>query len=163
MAETLFTIGIVCLAFAGVGLILTAFLFIKLRIPSVIAELTGKTAKDAIKRMRAESNLREHGGRSLQSIMDASGKDNLPNSPKGTGNASNGSLLLPTERKYNLARTETGLLKQKSGLLNNNIQEAYAEQNSQYQVSVLQQDEDVSEEITERETAPLPLPPIRKE
>ena len=162
MAETLFTIGVVCLILAGVGLILTVFLFIKLRIPAVIAELTGKTAIDAIYRMRTESNLREHGGRSLQSILDGVDTGDSSQHPGKNGKSAKGNYSLPTEKKYNLARTETGLLRQRSGLLSNNAYETYTGKNSQYQVSATRNDADVSDRITERETAPMPLPPTKQ-
>jgi len=163
MAETLYTIGIVCLIIAGIGLIFTISLFVRLRIPDVIAELTGKTAIEAIKRIRAENNLREHGGRSLQSILDGAETANSSHHVEKNGKSTKGNPSLPTEKKYNLARTETGLLRQRSGLLNSNTQGAYAEKSSQYQVSASRHDTDAPDEITERETAPISFPPDQTE
>jgi len=155
MAETLFTLGIVCMLASGVGLICTVFLFFRLRIRSVIAEFTGKTARDAIRRIRTESTLREHGGRSLQSIIDAYTKDSSSDSPEGVGNTSSGNSQFLPEKKYNLARTETGLLRLRSGLLSNNDQGEYAELSPQYQITATQRHEEISDEITEKETARL--------
>jgi len=163
MAETLFTIGIVCLSIAGVGLIFTVVLFVKLRIPSVVGELTGKTAKDAIKRIRTENNLREHGGRSLQSILDGVKTDSSQHHPEKNGKSTKGNPSVPTEKKYNLARTETGLLRQRSELLRNKTQETYVEQSSLFQIPAAQFNADVLDEITERETAPISFPSTKTE
>lgn len=48
-------ISIVCFSAAGVALLLAVFLFIKFRIISVIGDLTGKTARKSIEKMREEN------------------------------------------------------------------------------------------------------------
>ncbi len=48
-------ISIVCFSVAGVSLLLAVFLFIKFRIISVIGDLTGKTARKSIEKMREEN------------------------------------------------------------------------------------------------------------
>lgn len=48
-------ISIVCFSAAGAALLLAVFLFIKFRIISVIGDLTGKTARKSIQKMREEN------------------------------------------------------------------------------------------------------------
>lgn len=53
MAETLSTLSIISFVLAGVGFILAVFFWFFFKIPSVIGDLTGKTAKKSIAKMRA--------------------------------------------------------------------------------------------------------------
>ncbi len=48
-------ISIVCFSIAGVSLLLALFLFFKFKIISVIGDLTGKTARKSIEKMREEN------------------------------------------------------------------------------------------------------------
>ena len=52
-ATTWFVIAIVGFSLAGAALIAAVLLFLKLNIPAVIADLTGKTANNEIKAIRA--------------------------------------------------------------------------------------------------------------
>ena len=57
-------VSIVCFSIAGVSLLLALFLFFKFKIISVIGDLTGKTARKSIEKMREEnekSGVRPHG------------------------------------------------------------------------------------------------------
>ena len=69
MPQVLFIIGMVALLLAFVALVVTLMLFIRLKIPAVIGELTGQTATAEIARIRAEGISRQAKGRSLQSII----------------------------------------------------------------------------------------------
>ncbi len=57
-------ISIVCFSVAGVSLLLALFLFFKFKIISVIGDLTGKTARKSIEKMREaneKSGVKSHG------------------------------------------------------------------------------------------------------
>lgn len=60
MAETLSFISIIAFVAAAICLVVTIIIFIKFKIPSVIGDLSGKTARKSIEQMR-ESN--EQSGR----------------------------------------------------------------------------------------------------
>jgi hypothetical protein len=75
MADTFLTFGIVCLSLAAISLVATTILFFKLRIAEIAAELSGKTATEAIAKMRQEGSSRKHKGKSLQSILDKTGTE----------------------------------------------------------------------------------------
>ena len=148
MADTLFTFGIVCLILAGVGLICTVILYVKLKIRPLIAELTGKAARKAIIRIRREGNLREHGGRSLLSIISSS---------EG-GDVSGNSTQLP-EKKYNLARTEAGLVRQRSGILASSMPDDYKKAVSEVLDMNSEQNTGLLVDISEQDTGELsPFP-----
>ena len=51
-ATAWFIIAIVCFSLAGIALIASVFMFIKMRIPAVIGDLTGRTVAREIKAMR---------------------------------------------------------------------------------------------------------------
>lgn len=53
MAETLSTLSIISFAIAGVCLVLAAFFWFFFKIPIVIGDLTGRTARKSIAKMRA--------------------------------------------------------------------------------------------------------------
>lgn len=53
MAETLSTLSIISFIIAGVCLVLSAFLWIFFKIPTVIGDLSGRNARKSIARMRA--------------------------------------------------------------------------------------------------------------
>ncbi len=53
MAETLSTLSIISFAIAGVCLVLAIFFWIFFNIPTVIGDLSGRTARKSIARMRA--------------------------------------------------------------------------------------------------------------
>ena len=144
MADTLFTMGIVCLILAVVGLICTIILYVKLKIRPLIAELTGRAARNAIARIRREGNLREHGSRSLLSIISSS---------EG-GDATGSSSQFP-EKRYNLARTEAGLVRQRSGLLTSNMPEEIKMQTSYVPNMDSELNTGLLEDISEQETGLL--------
>lgn len=52
MAETLSTLSIIFFAVAGVCLIIAVFLFVYFKIPSVVGDLSGRTARKSIAKMR---------------------------------------------------------------------------------------------------------------
>ncbi len=59
-ATTWFVIAIVGFSLAGAALIAAVLLFLKLNIPAVIADLTGKTANNEIKAIRAANEANAH-------------------------------------------------------------------------------------------------------
>ena len=52
MAETLSMISIIAFVLAGICLVATIILFIYFKIPSIIGDLSGKTARKSIEQMR---------------------------------------------------------------------------------------------------------------
>jgi hypothetical protein len=77
MPQTLMSISVTSFTLSVVAAITALVLFFRLRIKSVIGELTGKTATAEIARIRAEGISRQAKGRSLQSII---GQENGSNS-----------------------------------------------------------------------------------
>jgi len=55
MAQTLSTISTVSFILAAVCFVLAVYLFIRFRIPEVVGDLSGKTARKSIEAMRAQS------------------------------------------------------------------------------------------------------------
>ncbi len=55
MAETLSTFSIISFVVAGVGLVLAIFFWFFFKIPTVIGDLSGRTARKSIAKMRAEN------------------------------------------------------------------------------------------------------------
>ena len=53
MAEILFTVSLVSFIVSGVAFVATAFCWFKFKIPQVVGDLSGRTAKKSIERMRA--------------------------------------------------------------------------------------------------------------
>jgi hypothetical protein len=114
MAELFFTLGVVCFVLAGIGLVITTILFFKLDVRALIAELSGKTATDAIAQIRKEGSSKQHKGRSLQSILDDTGapSTNVPNG--NTVDAERPTTLISeTDIDSNqISESETSLLKE---------------------------------------------------
>lgn len=71
MADTLSIISLVSFIIAGVCLVLAVFFWFNFRIPRVIGDLTGRTARKSIAKMRASNE--ESGGKSFRpSAVNAS-------------------------------------------------------------------------------------------
>ena len=73
MNALLFTVAVACFVLAGIGLVGSAILFKTLRIWDVFGELSGRTANNAIAKLREQGNFKAHRGRSLQSIIYGTG------------------------------------------------------------------------------------------
>jgi len=128
MADVLLTLAVVCFVLAVLAIICTIVLFFRLDIRAVIAELSGKTATEAIARIREEGTLRQHGGRTLQSIMDAgptgasAASGTVSETVSETASEMKTGLLVPeqkTELLVAASEQKTGLLaaEQKTELL----------------------------------------------
>ena len=90
-------ISIVCFSVAGASLLLALFLFFKFRIISVIGDLTGKTAKKSIEKMReenAKSGVKSHrptpAGKSRGPITKPMDDYKLSNKPEILGSRPSG-------------------------------------------------------------------------
>lgn len=113
MAETLSTLSIISFALAVVFLVLAVFFWFFFNIPAVIGDLTGRTARKSIARMRAEN---EKSGKKVH-------KESKTNMARGkvTGamakNQETGLLVENHAKAVNAE--ETGLLSEEAtGLLN---------------------------------------------
>ena len=104
MAELLVKISYIAFAGAAAGLILAIILFIKLKIPMVIGDLSGKNAQKAIQKMR-ETNSRK-GNQSFRT-----GKKNEERG-KLTKKISHKKKEDVKEHLTEAIRSETGLLKE---------------------------------------------------
>lgn len=78
MAETLSTLSIISFAVAGVFLVLAVFLWFFLKIPSVIGDLSGKTARKSIAKMRAVNEKSGAGGNGMQRKTAGSAPRQVP-------------------------------------------------------------------------------------
>ena len=174
MAEFLLTFGIVCFVLAGLGLVATGILFFKLDIRTVIAELTGKTATEAIAKIRAESPMYQHRGRSLQNILDGSDTDGslfsidklkigsadapLPAATKTAGTtraytdpSEQRTGLLTDRARKNLATSASAMAsEQQTGLLAD-----FAERQTELLSDSAEQQTELLENTTEQETSLL--------
>ena len=85
MAETLSLLSIISFAIAGVCLVLAVFLWFFFKIPSVIGDLSGKTARKSIAKMRVanekngiksykESKINADRGKLTDTIPESSGR-----------------------------------------------------------------------------------------
>lgn len=97
MAETLSTLSIISFIIAGVCLVLAIFLWIFFRIPSVIGDLTGRTARKSIAKMRSANE--KTGNKNYQTSKTNAERGKLTDTMSGIGS-----------KKEDLERPETGLL-----------------------------------------------------
>ena len=102
MAETLSILSIVSFAVAGVCLVLAVFFWIFFKIPTVIGDLTGRTARKSIAKMRAANE--KSGAKSY--------KVSKTNSERGklTGTMPDSEKLSRKKKAQDGQRPETGLL-----------------------------------------------------
>lgn len=114
MAETLSTLSIISFIIAGVCLVLAIFLWIFFRIPSVIGDLTGRTARKSIAKMRSTNEKTGNKNYKTSKINVRRGK--LTDTMNGI-NSKNDSLkifetgLLSENKVEQLDIKETGVLK----------------------------------------------------
>lgn len=84
MADILSTISLVSFIIAGICLVLAVFFWINFRIPRVIGDLSGRTARKSIAKMRASNE--ESGGKSFRpsatNVNRGKLTDTMPNSSK---------------------------------------------------------------------------------
>lgn len=116
MAETLQTLSIVSFAVAGVSLIAAVFCFLFFRIPEVIGDLSGRTARRSIARMR-EANERDYDPNKTVPIQRIGREetDMLPDTERterleqGTGRTESLNFAgTAAEETVQLRRTQTG-------------------------------------------------------
>lgn len=96
MADILSVISLVSFILSGVALVLSILLFILLRIPAVIGDLSGQTAKKSIARMRVSNE--KSGSKSYRT--------NKTNAERGKVTAT----IKGIESNQNTEKPETGLL-----------------------------------------------------
>lgn len=117
MAQTLQTLSIISFAVAGVCLVLAIFFWVFFKIPSVIGDLSGRTARKSIEKMR-QANVRS-GNKSYRASATnaARGKltDTMQHSAKLSGKAPNGK---PDANED--GRPETGLLAENKAVVHVN-------------------------------------------
>ena len=107
MAETLTLISTILYIVAGVSLFVSILLFFIFKIPSVISDLTGRTAKKSVEKMRSK-NIKKSSG----SYASASkGRDDLKSQQKKIKKSAE---KKPAEKKKvdKSGFVETGLLKE---------------------------------------------------
>ena len=126
MAQTLQTLSIISFAVAGVCLVLAVFFWFFFKIPSVIGDLSGRTARRSIAKMRAanektgaksykESKTNADRGK-LTGTMPDSGKLNKKNKAPDDDKPETG--LLVDNKANGLDSEETGMLESETtGLL----------------------------------------------
>lgn len=126
MAQTLQTLSIISFAVAGVCLVLAIFFWFFFKIPSVIGDLSGRTARKSIAKMRAanektgaksykESKTNADRGK-LTGTMPDSGKLNKKNKAPDDDKPETG--LLADNKADGLDSEETGVLESETtGLL----------------------------------------------
>lgn len=126
MAQTLQTLSIISFAVAGVCLVLAIFFWFFFKIPTVIGDLSGRTARKSIAKMRAanektgtksykESKTNAERGK-LTGTMPDSGKFNKKNEAPDDDKPETG--LLVDNKANGLDSEETGMLESETtGLL----------------------------------------------
>lgn len=125
MAQTLQTLSIISFAVAGLCLVLAVFFWFFFKIPSVIGDLSGRTARKSIAKMRAanektgvksykESKTNAERGK-LTGTMPDSGKLNKKNSTPINGQPETG--LLSDNKAEGLESEATGVLDEETGML----------------------------------------------
>ncbi len=144
MAETLRTLSILCFVLAGVCLIVALVLWFLFKIPSVIGDLTGRTARKSIAQMRKAN---EKSGKAPRGrTADAARKPQPGNTPpsKTTGSQSKNAAH---------DRPETGLLTE------NQTSGSMCEETSLLRDAAAAPDgEETTLLAEEEETAPLAAP-----
>lgn len=102
MAETLSMISIIAFVLAGICLVATIILFIYFKIPSIIGDLSGKTARKSIEQMR--QNNEKTGNKSYKPSKVNEKRGKLTDSIRET------SKMVQKPKKEEEERPETGLL-----------------------------------------------------
>lgn len=102
MAETLSTLSIISFAVAGVCLVIAVFLFVYFKIPSVVGDLSGRTARKSIAKMRVANE--KTGSKSYITSKTNADRGKLTGTVQGADAISN--KAYETED----TRPETGLL-----------------------------------------------------
>ena len=125
MADILSIVSLVSFILSGVAFVLAILLFILFRIPSVIGDLSGRTARKSIAKMRLanektgvksykESKTNVERGKLTGTIPD-SGKLNKKNSAPANGQPETG--LLADNKAEGLESEATGVLDEETGML----------------------------------------------
>lgn len=104
MADLLSLLSIISFAAAGVCLVLAIFLWFFLRIPSVIGDLTGRTARKSIAKMRAANE--KTGVKSYKASKTNAERGKLTGTIPGIG----GKSELGPEPTHENIKPETGVL-----------------------------------------------------
>lgn len=102
MAETLSTLSIISFVVAGVCLLVAVFLFVYFKIPAVIGDLSGRTARKSIAKMRVANE--KTGAKSYSSSKTNVERGKLTNTVQGSASISNKIYAVEDERP------ETGVL-----------------------------------------------------
>lgn len=125
MADILSIVSLVSFILSGVAFVLAILFFILFRIPSVIGDLSGRTARKSIAKMRVanektgvksykESKTNVERGK-LTGTMPDSGKLNTKNSAPVNGQPETG--LLADNKAEGLESEATGVLDEETGML----------------------------------------------
>lgn len=125
MADILSIVSLVSFILSGVAFVLAILFFILFRIPSVIGDLSGRTARKSIAKMRLanektgvksykESKTNVERGK-LTGTMPDSGKLNKKNSAPANGQPETG--LLADNKAEGLESEATGVLDEETGML----------------------------------------------
>ena len=125
MADILSIVSLVSFILSGVAFVLAILFFILFRIPSVIGDLSGRTARKSIAKMRLanektgvksykESKTNVERGK-LTGTMPDSGKLNKKNSAPANGQPETG--LLADYKAEGLESEATGVLDEETGML----------------------------------------------
>lgn len=125
MANILSIVSLVSFILSGVAFVLAILFFILFRIPSVIGDLSGRTARKSIAKMRLanektgvksykESKTNVERGK-LTGTMPDSGKLNKKNSAPANGQPETG--LLADNKAEGLESEATGVLDEETGML----------------------------------------------
>lgn len=102
MAETLSTLSIISFAVAGVSFVIAVFFWFFFKIPTVIGDLSGRTARKSIARMRAAN----------EKTGTKTYKESKTNAARGklTGTMPDSEKLKKNKSVINSDKPETGLL-----------------------------------------------------
>ena len=103
MAETLSTLSIISFVVAGISLVLAVFFWFFFKIPTVIGDLSGRTARKSIARMRAANE--KTGNKSYKESKTNAARGKLTDTIKDSGK-------LKKNAVQDDDRPETGLLTQ---------------------------------------------------
>ena len=144
MADILSNISIVLYVIAGVCLVITVLLWFAFDIPTVIGDLSGRTAKKSIAKMR-ENNERS-GVKSFKSSKTNLERGKLTGVPETTGNINKQSTTSSTEE-------ETGLLDDQAVQLS--ASEETALLNESEETALLSEVEETGLLVDDNETALL--------
>lgn len=115
MAETLFTLSIISFVIAGVCFAIAVFFWIFFKIPVIISDLSGRTAKKSIAILRAENE------KNIRSKNKAVRKKS----------ASSISEKLKKQEKDSFSRPETGLLDENKAVSYKNMETGLLEEGTE--------------------------------